>query len=96
MISGTSEVFCVIGNPIKHSKSPVIHNFIFQKLGIDAVYVPFEVKDLKTFFSFARDVKIKGISITIPYKVKSIEFVDKVDEFALRIGAINTVKNNNS
>ncbi len=96
MILGNSEVFCVIGNPVKHSKSPIIHNFIFQKLGINAVYVPFEVKDLKVFFSFVRDVGIKGISVTIPHKVNSINFVDKVDEIALRIGAINTIKNNDS
>lgn len=95
MITAKSKIFCVIGNPIGHSKSPIIHNFIFQKIGVDGVYIAFEVKDLKTFFSFVRDVDIKGISITIPHKVESMKFVDKVDDFAIRIGAINTIKNTN-
>lgn len=93
MVSSTSKIFCVIGNPVKHSKSPIIHNFIFNKLGLDAIYVAFEVKDLKTFFSFLRDVGISGVSITIPYKVESMNYVDWVDEMAGRIGAINTIKN---
>ncbi|MEN2998225.1 MAG: shikimate dehydrogenase [Brevinematia bacterium] len=93
MISARSEIFCVIGNPVKHSRSPLVHNFLFRKMGIDAVYVAFEVKSLKTFFEFARDVGIKGISITIPHKVEAMKFVDRVDEVSLRVGAINTVKN---
>ncbi|MGC8766080.1 MAG: shikimate dehydrogenase [Brevinematia bacterium] len=93
MITSSSNIFCVIGNPIKHSKSPVIHNFIFNILGIDAVYVAFEVKDLETFFKFMRDVGISGVSITIPHKVESLKHVDWVDEVAKKIGAINTIKN---
>lgn len=95
MITAKTDIYCVVGNPVSHSKSPLIHNYIFNKLGIDAVYVAFEVKNLETFFSFVRDVGIKGVSITIPHKVDALKFVDKVEEFALKIGAINTVKNIN-
>lgn len=93
-ITASSDVYCVIGNPVKHSKSPIIHNFVFQRMGIDAVYVAFEVKELKNFFLFVKDSGIKGISITIPHKVEAMNFVDKVENLALKVGAINTVKNN--
>lgn len=95
MITSKTDVYCVIGNPIKHSKSPVIHNFIFEKIGVDAVYLAFEVKNLKSFFDFIRDVGVKGVSITIPHKVNATELVDKLDEFSSKVGAINTIKNDN-
>jgi len=95
MISSNTSLYCVIGNPIKHSKSPLIHNYIFQKLNIDAVYLAFEVKDLKAFFTFVRDTNVKGISITIPHKVESIKYIDEVEPIIEKIKAINTVKNKN-
>jgi shikimate dehydrogenase len=95
MISTNTSLYCVIGNPIKHSKSPLIHNYIFQKLNIDAVYLAFEIKDLKAFFTFVRDTNVKGISITIPHKVESIKYIDEVEPIIEKIKAINTVKNKN-
>jgi shikimate dehydrogenase len=95
MISSNTSLYCVIGNPIKHSKSPLIHNYIFQKLNIDAVYLAFEIKDLKAFFTFVRDTNVKGISITIPHKVESIKYIDEVEPIIEKIKAINTVKNKN-
>jgi len=95
MISSNTLLYCVIGNPIKHSKSPLIHNYIFQKLNIDAVYLAFEIKDLKAFFTFVRDTNVKGISITIPHKVESIKYIDEVEPIIEKIKAINTVKNKN-
>jgi shikimate dehydrogenase len=95
MISSNTSLYCVIGNPIKHSKSPLIHNYIFRKLNIDAVYLAFEIKDLKAFFTFVRDTNVKGISITIPHKVESIKYIDEVEPIIEKIKAINTVKNKN-
>jgi shikimate dehydrogenase len=95
MISSNTSLYCVIGNPIKHSKSPLIHNYIFRKLNIDAVYLAFEIKDLKAFFTFVRDTNVKGISITIPHKVESIKYIDEVEPIIEKINAINTVKNKN-
>ncbi|MCX8029797.1 MAG: shikimate dehydrogenase [Brevinematales bacterium] len=96
MITSYTNLYCVIGNPIKHSKSPIIHNFIFQKLGIDAVYLAFEVRDLESFFKFVKDSGVGGVSVTIPHKVEVIKFLDEVDEIAYRVGAVNTVKNVNN
>ncbi len=93
MISSNTSLYCVIGTPIKHSKSPLIHNYIFQKLNIDAVYLAFEIKDLKSFFTFVRDTNVKGVSITIPHKVESIKYIDELEPIIDKIKAINTVKN---
>ncbi|MCX8096109.1 MAG: shikimate dehydrogenase [Spirochaetes bacterium] len=95
MITSNTNLYCVIGNPIKHSKSPIIHNFIFEKIGVDAVYLAFEIKNLQVFFDFVRDVGVKGVSITIPHKLGATKLVDKLDEFSSKIGAINTIKNDN-
>ncbi len=94
-VTAKTKIFSVIGNPVKHSKSPIIHNFVFEKMNFDGIYVAFEVKDLQTFFKFVKDVDIAGLSITIPHKVDSIKYIDELDRFASKAEAINTVKNEN-
>ena len=93
MITSNTSLYCVIGNPIKHSKSPLIHNYIFQKLNVDAVYLAFEIKDIMSFFKFVRDANVKGISVTIPHKIESIKYLDETEQIIGKIKAINTVKN---
>ncbi len=63
-----TRVFGVIGDPIKHSMSPVIHNAAFESLGVDAVYLPFLVTDISDFMATFLDHKLAGCSITIPHK----------------------------
>lgn len=89
------EIYGLIGYPVKHSLSPIMHNAAFAALGLDAEYKLFEVKpdELKDFFAGLDKNNISGLNVTIPYKEKVLEFV-KVDQesFYLRqIKAINTI-----
>ena len=83
----------VIGKPIKHSRSPIIHNFWIEKYSLNARYNKLEVDktEIKDLIQQVRDGKIKGLNITIPYKKIMIDFVDEVEESAIRSNAINTV-----
>ena len=83
----------VIGKPIKHSRSPTIHNFWIEKYSLNASYNKLEVDEteIKGLMQQLRDGKIQGLNITIPYKKIMKDFVDKVEESALRSDAINTV-----
>ena len=84
----------VIGDPIAHSKSPVIHNFWLQELGIDAEYRKTRVApaDLAAYFLKRRaDPDWLGCNITIPHKIAALDYVDDPGGVRERIGAINTV-----
>jgi shikimate dehydrogenase (EC 1.1.1.25) len=93
-ISGKTALYGVVGYPISHSLSPIFQNRVFEHMGLNAVYVPFEVKpeDLKTALEGLKALGIKGVNITIPHKEKVLELVDYADEHAKNIGAVNTVK----
>ncbi len=93
-ISGKTTLYGVIGFPIKHSLSPIFQNRILWYVGLDAVYVPFEVKpeDLKTALEGLKALGVKGVNITIPHKERILEFLDFVDDHAKGIGAVNTVR----
>jgi len=90
-LSRESQVFGVIGNPIAHSLSPLLHNTAFIARGIDAVYVPFLVKDLRDFMKAVPEFGIRGFSITLPHKQKILKYLDHCDPLAADIGAVNTV-----
>ncbi|HIP62695.1 MAG TPA: shikimate dehydrogenase [Archaeoglobus profundus] len=86
------EYYGVIGYPIKHSVSPDMHNAAFRHLGIDAIYLKFEVKPdkLKDAIFGARALGFKGFNVTIPYKEEVLKYVKPVG-IASKIGAINTI-----
>ena len=63
------QVFGIIGNPVAHSRSPLIHNAAFQEAGIDAVYVPLLVDDLQACLASPGAKALSGFSVTIPHKV---------------------------
>jgi shikimate dehydrogenase len=88
-------LYGVIGNPVGHSLSPVMHNAAFQKAGVAAFFGAFAVAEdqLAAALAGMRALGIKGFSVTIPHKVAVIEQLDEVDEEARRIGAVNTVIN---
>ncbi len=92
-ISRSTKVFGVIGDPLRHSISPAVHNRGFQSRHIDATYLPFLVSPLHLgdFFVLAERVPIAGFSVTIPHKQKVMRYLDVVDPLARRIGAVNTV-----
>jgi len=93
MIDAQTELYGVIGNPIQHSLSPMIHNGAFERLGRNAVYLAFEVKDLEEALRGIRGLGVRGVSVTIPFKTEVIPFLDKVEGLAKKIGAVNTIVN---
>lgn len=84
-------LYGVIGNPIAHSLSPLLHNTGFAHRGIHAVYAPFLVRDLKDFVKSVKPLRISGFSVTLPHKQQIVSFLDECDALALEIGAVNTV-----
>jgi shikimate dehydrogenase len=91
------KIFGVIGFPIGHSLSPVMHNAVFKKLGVNAVYKAFEVKpqELKQFIRGLRNKGIYGLNVTIPHKETVMPFLSEVRDtpgLARSIGAVNTIK----
>jgi len=95
VISGRTRVCGIIGDPIEHTMSPVMHNAAFEKMGVDYFYVPFRVKkeQLAKAIEGVRALNIRGLNVTIPHKVDIIPFLDGLDPLAKRIGAVNTVVN---
>ena len=85
--------FGIIGNPIKHSLSPVLHNYWFQKYDIDASYsiIEAEDKDLKHIIKQIRNREITGINVTLPFKQKIINQTDRIINDAELTGSVNTI-----
>jgi shikimate dehydrogenase len=92
-ITGKTKVVGLMGYPVSHTISPAIHNASFSHLGLDWVYLPFEVKPehLKEAIFGLRPLGIAGVNITIPHKVQALAYMDEVSSEAELIGAINTV-----
>ena len=86
-------LFAVLGDPVSHSLSPVMHNQGLSDIGYNGVYLAFRVQDIGKAVSGIRALGIKGASITIPHKVSIIPFLDELDDTAEKIGAVNTIIN---
>jgi 3-dehydroquinate dehydratase / shikimate dehydrogenase len=86
-----TQVFGVIGDPIAHSLSPLLHNTAFAKLRINAVYLPFLVQDLRDFLKAVPDFGLRGFSVTLPHKQNILRHVQDCDALSGEIGAVNTV-----
>lgn len=91
------KLFAVLGDPIGHSMSPLMHNDLFSFYNIDAVYLPFQVKeeDLQDAVKGLKAVGVSGFNVTVPHKSNIIPFLDGIDELAANIGAVNTVVREN-
>lgn len=96
IISGKTTVCGIIGDPIEHTISPVMHNAMYKVLKLDYVYVAFPTAstDLEKAIAGMRALNIRGLNVTIPHKVAVIPFLDRLDVLANRIGAVNTIVNN--
>ncbi len=86
-----TEVYCVIGNPVGHSLSPLMQNRAFRVLGRNAVYVAFAVGDVAAAVTGVRGLGLRGVSVTIPHKLDVMAHLDAVDPVAEKIGAVNTL-----
>lgn len=93
VIKGTTKLLGVIGNPIEHSLSPLMHNAAIAALGVDYVYLPIPVKiaDLSTAIAGFKAIGIEGFSVTIPHKQTILSFLSEVSDVAKIVGAVNTV-----
>lgn len=92
-INSYTSLYCVLGNPVSHSLSPVMHNSAFAHMGYNAVYLAFQVMDIASAITGLKGLGIKGASVTIPHKVAVKPLLDELDENALKIGAVNTILN---
>lgn len=93
VITGKTKLLGVIGDPVEHSLSPVMHNAAIRELELDYVYVPFAVKkeDLKRAIAGFEAIGLIGFNITIPHKQAIIPFLSEISPAAQMVGAINTV-----
>lgn len=91
-IDGSTKIYGILGNPVHHSLSPVMHNAAFAACGLNSAYLPFLVEDLSSALLGLRGLNIRGVSVTIPHKEKVIPHLDHVDDIAARIGAVNTIR----
>ena len=93
----SDKLACVIGDPIEHSKSPLIHNYLLKSNKIDGHYERIAVtySQLKNFCQFAKE-KYCGFNVTIPHKETIMQYCDSLTDAAKKIGAVNTVKINNN
>ena len=81
----------IAGNPCAHSKSPLLYNRLFERFGMHYHYTRFEWPDARVIVRLANLLPVKGLSVTIPFKVDVMRHLDEVDEHAATIGATNTV-----
>lgn len=87
--------YILLGNPVGHSLSPLMHNAALKKMGIKGNYSAFCVTDLAGAVQGIKSMNIRGASVTIPFKVEVMEYLDDIDDDALEIGAVNTIVNDN-
>ena len=94
-IKGTTKITGVFGYPVKHSLSPVFQNSAFEYLGLDYVYIPFEVKpeDLKIATKSIKIFNMVGVNVTIPHKKEIIKYIDQLDEASEILEVVNTILN---
>lgn len=97
-INKHTQIYGLVGSPVMHSISPDIHNSAFEAKGIDAVYLPFEVRDLRSFMkrmahpsSREIDWPLMGLSVTAPHKLDVMQYLDSIEPQAQEIGAVNTI-----
>ncbi len=94
-IKAGTKVLCVIGHPIEHSMSPAMHNAALKELALDYIYLAFDVppRDLETTVLEFKKRGFRGINVTIPHKETIMKYLDQIDPLAKKIGAVNTIKN---
>ena len=96
MITSNTSFIALIGNPVSHSLSPIMHNAALRYLGLDLIYIaiPCRDKDLELVLNSLKKINCKGLNITIPHKEKVFEFCSEISPIANKLKAINTLKLN--
>ncbi|MCX7592509.1 MAG: shikimate dehydrogenase [Fischerella sp.] len=93
LITGKTKLLGVIGYPVEHSLSPVMHNAAIAQLGLDYIYLPFAIKpeDLQAAIAGFAAIGVVGFSVTIPHKQAVLPFLSAIEPIAQAVGAVNTV-----
>ncbi len=94
-IDGDTRVFGIIGSPVRHSLSPMIHNAAFNHLGLNNVFLAFPADQVEKAIQGMRALDIQGLSVTMPHKTSVIPFLDWIDPIADKMNTVNTVVNDN-
>ena len=84
-------MFLIFGNPVKHSKSPLMHNYFFKKEGIDECYGRYCLENGSEIIDKFKELKIKGANVTVPHKEDAFRLCDEVRGVAKEIRAVNTL-----
>lgn len=97
MSSDILRTYCIIGDPVDHSLSPAMHNAAFKALNLNCTYIAFRIAkdELEAGIESLRKTNIAGFNVTMPHKVAIIPLLDELDETCEKIGAVNTVNNEN-
>jgi len=96
-IDANTQYLGLFGNPVGHSLSPLLHNYILQKIGCNCIYLPFAVpgEQLKDAVNAIRSLNFRGVNVTIPHKEAVIPYLDDVSPEAAACGAVNVISNEN-
>ena len=96
MITSKTSFLALIGNPVRHSLSPIMQNAALKYLGLDLIYIsiPCEDKDLELVLNSLKRINCKGLNITIPHKQKALDLCNEVSPIAKKLKAVNTLKLN--
>ncbi len=98
-ITGKTKLCIIIGDPVEHSLSPAMHNAAYVALGIDHEFVFVAsrvlVENVKDVIRTMRVMGFRGLTCTVPHKIEVMKYLDKIDPIAQKIGAVNTVVNEN-
>ncbi|MBC7292901.1 MAG: shikimate dehydrogenase, partial [Thermoleophilia bacterium] len=95
VITARTGLICLLGYPVSHSLSPLMHNAAFQAQGLDMVYLAFSVPpaDLETAVAGLKALGVRGANVTVPHKEAVVSLLDDIAPLAARIGAVNTIVN---
>jgi shikimate dehydrogenase len=96
-LKNSFKTFCIIGDPVNHSLSPLIHNSAFASSNLNYSYIAFRVSqsELEDSVNSLKEIKAAGFNVTLPHKVNIINFLDGLSVEAKKAGAVNTVNNEN-
>ncbi len=97
MINADTKILGLIGYPLGHTISPLLHNHSIDEHNLNYIYLPFPVETdkLADAISGFKAINFKGLNVTIPHKENVIPLLDKIDPVAKKIGAVNTIVNEN-
>ncbi|MGR6836448.1 shikimate dehydrogenase [Syntrophomonas erecta] len=95
LINTQTALLGLLGKPLHHSLSPLMHNAVFEYMGINAIYLPLEIEpaNIGRAVEAIRSLKLRGVNVTIPYKEAVIPFLDELSSEAQACGAVNVIQN---